>query len=154
MRTWLKNLRSRSLAVRGAVLASVVLALLALIGPIGWALDGAAGVAAAAAAAALCFVGTAAALGLSHLLRAPDHVLYGVLAGMATRMGIPLAFGMAVHLHGGALAQSHFLHYLLVFYPVALAVETFLSLPKTGPNAAAGSAIDVGTSRQTTRDPS
>jgi len=154
MRIWLTNLRSRSLAVRGAVLASVVLVLLAVLGPIGWVMDGATGVAAAVAAATLCFVGTALALGLSHLFRAPEHVLYGVLTGMAARMGIPLAFGMAVHLHGGALAQNHFLHYLLVFYPVTLGVETFLSLPKTGPNVVAGSTIDLGTCPQTTQDPS
>ena len=134
MRTWLTNLRSRSLAVRGAVLVSVVLVLLALVGPVGWALDGPTGVAAATAAAALCFVGTALALGLSHLLRAPKHVLHGVLLGMIARMGIPLACGLAIHLQDGSLAQGHFLHYLLVFYPVTLAVETFLSLPKTGPN--------------------
>lgn len=151
---WLTNLRSRSLAVRAAVLASVVLVLLSIIGPVGWALNGAAGVGAAVAAAALCFVGSALALGLGHLFRAPEHLLYGVLAGMIARMGLPLAFGMAVHLHDGPLAQSHFLHYLLVFYPVTLAVETFLSLPKTGPNVAAGSTVDVGTSRQTTQDAS
>ena len=40
MRTWLINLRSRSLALRGAVLASVVLVLLAVVGPIGWVLGG------------------------------------------------------------------------------------------------------------------
>ncbi|HYW80472.1 MAG TPA: hypothetical protein VE890_12895 [Thermoguttaceae bacterium] len=137
------------------MLASFVLVLLVPIGLLGWAMDGMAGTAAASVAATLCFVGAALALGLSHLLRAPEHVLYGVLMGMAARMGIPLASGMVVHLHGGALAQSHFLHYLLVFFPVTLAVETFLSLPKTGPNVVAGSAIDLGrTCRQTTQDAS
>ena len=154
MGTWIANLRGRSLAARGAMLAAVVLALFALVGPVAWAISGTAGVLAAAAAAGLCLVGASAALVLSHWLRTPERVLYGVLAGMGARMGIPLAFGMAIHLHGGALAQSHFLLYLLVFYPVTLAVETFLSLPKSGSTSTAGSTIDVGPCRQSPQDAS
>jgi len=153
MKTWLANLRSRSLGTRTAMLASVVLVLLTVVGPIGWAMNGPIGLASAAAAAAACFAGTALALGLAHLFQAPQHVLHGVLFGMIAKMGIPLSIGLAVHLQDGALARSHFLHYLLVFFPVALAVETFLSLPKTGA-IAAGSALDVGTHGQTKQDAS
>jgi hypothetical protein len=68
----------------------------------------------------------------SHLLRGPKHALAALLAGMAARMGIPLAFGLAIHLQGGPLAEAGLLYYLLVFYPVALAAETALSLPPPG----------------------
>ncbi|KKK71860.1 hypothetical protein LCGC14_2909710, partial [marine sediment metagenome] len=57
MGTWIENLRGRSLAARGTILAVVVLALFALVGPVGWAISHTAGVLAAAAAAGLCLVG-------------------------------------------------------------------------------------------------
>jgi hypothetical protein len=49
--------------------------------------------------------------------------------GMALRTGVPFVVGIAVHLHGGPLAQAGLLWYLLMFYPIALVVGTILSLP-------------------------
>jgi hypothetical protein len=77
-------------------------------------------------------MGAAIALLLSHQLRGPRYALHGLLAGMAARMGIPLGFALACQLHGGLLADSGLIYYLLVFYPSTLAVETFLSLPILG----------------------
>lgn len=49
--------------------------------------------------------------------------------GMIARSGLPFAVGAMVHLQGGPLAQAGLLWYLLVFYPIALAAGTVLSLP-------------------------
>ena len=97
--------------------------------PVAILLRGWEGLAAAAAAAVFCLAGATIALVVSHLFRRPKQVLAGMLLGMAARMGIPLGFGLACHLHAGALAQAGLLYYLLVFYPVTLGIETVLSLP-------------------------
>ncbi len=129
--TWLADLRNRSIAARGTFLGLVVLGLYALVAPVaGFFCGGPAGIWAAAAAALLCLAGAGLALVVSHALREPNHALYGMLLGMAARMGIPLGFGLVCHLQGGALAEAGLLYYLLVFYPVTLGVETALSLPR------------------------
>ena len=109
----------------------VVVGLYALVAPVAGFCGGAAGIWAAAAAALLCLAGAGLALVVSHALREPNHALYGMLLGMAARMGIPMGFGLLCHLQGGALAEAGLLYYLLVFYPVTLGVETALSLPST-----------------------
>lgn len=131
MATWLADLKNRSLATRAGMLVLVVLVLYALAAPVAWHLGGSTGVWAASAAAGLCFCGAVLALVIAHLFRAPQHVLYGMLLGMAPRMGIPLGFGLAYHFYGGGLAEAGLLYYLLVFYPITLGVETVLSLPQT-----------------------
>ena len=73
------------------------------------------------------------ALGLTEPLRGPQQVLALVLVGMMVRMGIPLAAALTVCFCGGPLANAGFLYYLVVFYPVTLTAETFLSLPEREP---------------------
>ena len=130
MGIWFPNLRNRSLATRGAVLAAVTVLFCALVGPVAFCVGGPAGLSASAAAGGICLLGAAIALTVCHVLRSPRTVLYGMLLGMAARMVIPLACGLTIHLWGGTLAEAGFLYYLLVFYPVTLAVETSLSLPQ------------------------
>jgi hypothetical protein len=130
MITWLHNLRRRGTAIRAMVLGIVVVVVFVLIGPVAGGLGGCVALAAAALAAALCLTGAIVALVASHLLQGPHHAMAGMLTGMAARMGIPLAFGLTIHLHGGSLAEAGLLNYLMVFYPVTLAVETFLVLPE------------------------
>ena len=125
----LTALRRQGVGTRTAVLAVVVLVVWAVVAGLAGRLSGAMAVAAASVAAGLCLAGALAALLTAHWLRDPKLVLHAVLAGMATRMGIPLATGLAIHFRGGALADAGVLYYLLVFYPVTLGVETFLSLP-------------------------
>jgi hypothetical protein len=60
----------------------------------------------------------------------PRPVL-AMLVSMAARMGIPLVPALAIHLAGGPLANAGLLYYLLVFYPITLAVDVALSLPST-----------------------
>ena len=129
MGTWFANLRNRSLPARGAFLGLVMLGMYALVAPVAGYCGGSAGLWAAATAAVLCLAGAGLALVISQALRSPKHALYGMLLGMAARMGVPLAFALACHLHGGALAEAGLLYYLLALYPVTLAIETALSLP-------------------------
>ena len=133
MATWLADLRDRSIAARGAFLGLVVLGLYGLVAPVACCCGGRAGMLAAAAAAFLCLAGATLALVVSHALREPNRALYGMLFGMAARMGIPLGSGLLCHVQGGALAEAGLLYYLLVFYPVTLGVETALSLPRSQP---------------------
>jgi hypothetical protein len=143
MDTWLENLRSRGLGRRALVLGLVTLAMYAVVAPVAGCLGGQAAIWAATVAAGLCLAGTGSALVASHFLRGTKRALCGMLVGTMLRMGIPLIFGLGCHLHGGFLAQAGLLYYLLVFYPVTLAVETVLSLPLVdqrghGPNASRG----------------
>lgn len=103
--------------------------LLWLLAVVGWGLSGWPGVAAVAVAGGICWASGSVALLASHACRQPDHFLLGVLLGMLTRMGVPLAFGLVIHLRRGPLTEAGFLYYLLVFYLCVLAVETVLSLP-------------------------
>ncbi len=130
MLRWLNRLQNGSPVVRVVLLASTTLAEFALVGPLAVYLGGRMGLAAAAVAAALCLAGAASALIAADLLRGPQSALQALLAGMAFRMGIPLGAGVALYVRGGPLAEAGVLHYLLVFYPVALTIETALSLPR------------------------
>lgn len=112
-------------------LGIAVTAVLAIAGPIAAWLGGSNALAAAAAAAMVCGAGAVAALLVARWLRAPQYLLAALSVGMGLRTGIPLAVGLAVHLQGGPLAKAGFLCYLLIFYPVTLAIETFLLLPPT-----------------------
>jgi len=112
-------------------LAIAVALLLAPAGMAGSLISGGWGLAAAVVAAVCCWLGAASALAAAVLLADVAGGLAGLLAGMVLRMGIPLTCGLVLHLRNGALAQAGVLYYLLVFYPVTLAVEIALSLPRT-----------------------
>ena len=131
MVAWLSSLRNRGVAARAMILGAVVLAALAATAPVAIRLGGSVALAAAAMAAVLCLAGAAAALVIVDRLRTPNSALAALWIGMSVRTGVPLAIGMAIHLHGGPLAQAGLLWYLLLFYLIALAVGTFLSLPPT-----------------------
>ena len=130
MATWLGNLRNRGVAVRLMVLGIVVLAGYTLAAPVAIHLGGSVALAAAALAGGLCLAGAAAAVVIADRLRGPSGALAALWLGMALRTGVPFVVGIAVHLHGGPLAQAGLLWYLVVFYLVSLAVGTFLALPR------------------------
>ncbi len=143
MTTWLGNLRNRGVAARGAILAIVAAAALAMVAPVAWRLGGAAGVAAATLAASLCLAGAVLALLAGHRLREPRQAGTALLAAMAARTGIPLAAALVIHLRGGLLADAGLLYYLLVFYPVTLTAETLLSLPPSRAGHPANAVADT-----------
>lgn len=125
----LNDLRNRSATVRIAALTIVVFVVFGVVGPVAFHIGDMIALAAAAVAAGLCLIGASAALMITRVLSGPNLALIAMMTSMMARMTIPLAFGTALHLLGGPLAKAGLLYYLLVFYPVALAVETMLSLP-------------------------
>jgi hypothetical protein len=129
MVAWLANLRNRSLSARLAVLILTLIAVYSLAAPVAIQWGGSRALAAAAVAAGLCLLGAAAAIVTTDRLRGPAAALAALWLGTILRMGVPLAAGLAIHLHGGLLAQAGLLWYLLVFYPAALIIGTIVSLP-------------------------
>ncbi len=131
MATCWSNLRSRGTVVQAVALGVAVTAVLAIAGPIAAWLGGSNALAAAATAAMICGAGATAALLVTRRLRAPQHLLAALTVGMGLRTGIPLTVGLWLHLQRGPLAEAGLLYYLLIFYPLTLAMETLLSLPPT-----------------------
>ena len=129
MERWLVSLRNGNLATRGICLGLAVLAFYGLVSPVALFWGGLPGLWAAGAAAGFCLAGAATALVAGHGLRGSEHVLAALLVGTTARMVVPLALGLTCQLCGGPLAEAGVLYYLLMFYPVTLAVETTLSLP-------------------------
>lgn len=101
---------------------------LAVVGPLAIHWGGLPGLAAGSLAAVSCWIGAVAGFLIGR--RMAPNVLGTLLAGMAFRMGVPLAFGAAIHFLGRPLAQAGFLYYLLLFYPAALLMETMSSVPR------------------------
>ena len=133
MASWLGRLRSRGVAVRLAALGVAVLAAYVLAAPMIVHLGGLDGLTAAGLAGGLCLAGAAGALAMGNMLRGPGGVLAALWLGMLLRMGVPFGIGMTVHLQGGRLAQAGLVWYLLLYYPITLAVGTVLSLPPRAP---------------------
>ncbi len=121
----------KSLLLRELILLVVVIAAGAIIIPVGWMIfPSPMGLLAGASAAGVCFLAAASALGACEPLRNPRHLLALVSVGMALRFGIPMAAVFAVFFLLRPLANAGFLYYLIVFYPITLAVETALILPQ------------------------
>ena len=129
MRDLFFRLRNARLTVQLAALLVAVLCVYAVVAPIAGRLEGGLGVAAAAIAAGLCLAGAGVSLAAANVLGARDRVLRGMLIGIIARMIIPLGFGVGLHFYSRPLAEAGLLVYLLVFYPVTLAVDTALALP-------------------------
>ena len=129
MRGLFPALRDAKLTVQLVALLVAVACVYAVVAPIaGW-LKGGLGIAAAAIAAGLCLVGAGVALAAAIVLRASNRALVGMLIGLVARMFIPLGTGVGLHFYSQPLAEAGLLVYLLVFYPVTLALETALALP-------------------------
>jgi hypothetical protein len=129
MITRLSDLRRRNLMFRGAILGLALFLALLTIGPIAFYWQGAIALEAAALAALLTLAGAGMALVVADRLRQPHEALLALSLGTMLRMGVPLVSGLVIHLYGGPLANAGFLYYVLIFYPVTLAVGTTLSLP-------------------------
>ena len=130
----LRRLPQKNLLFRIVFLGAVTLVATAIILPLGFLIScNRVGVLAGATAGGICLLAAWVALTLSEPLRRPQSVLTLVHVGMMARMGIPLAAALIVYFRGGPLADAGFLYYLIVFYPVTLTAETFLSWPERVP---------------------
>lgn len=128
MRPMTATLRNRGLLTSQIALALAVVAMGAAVGAIAWWVAGSSGVAAAGLAGVTCWLGAAGALETATLLARRGHGLAGLLAGMAIRMGVPLAMALILFVRGGPLVEGGLLYYFLAFYPLTLAIETAFSL--------------------------
>ena len=132
MRSWIATLRNRGLVAQLSGLGLAVLVVYAVVAPVAGGISGLLGLAASATAAAACLLGAAAALVASRGFSRGERVLHGFLVGAALRTAVPLASALALQFSVKPLADAYLLIYFLVFYPVTLFVETFLSLPRAG----------------------
>jgi hypothetical protein len=124
-----QTLRKQSIFVRSEVLVIFEIFLFAAITPFLWIFGSVWSFAAVGVAAGLCTVGALLGLWIHYIFCDPKLALTALLLGMAVNMGVPLAFGVVIHLHGGPLSESGFLYYLLFFYLLTLAMKTMMTLP-------------------------
>ena len=85
------------------------------------------GLQAAALAAGACLVGAQFGLLNTVLFPGLDPGL-GILLGMLPRMGVPLLVGLLVFRRAEHLVKAGFFYYVIVFYLVTLAMETWLAV--------------------------
>jgi len=119
------NDNSFVLAARLVLPLALCYALVAV--PVYW-YQGLLGLAAAGVAALVCALGSAAAAIAASRLSATGQNVSATLLAMMLRMALPLAFCMIIYLQGGPLADAGLVLYLLVFYMVALAADTWQAL--------------------------
>jgi hypothetical protein len=127
-----QSLRKQSIFIRSLMLMIFEIFLFAGITPFLWIFGSAWSFAAAGAAAGLCTIGALLALWI-HYLCDPKSALMALLLSMAVNMGVPLAFGVAIHLYSRPLSHSGFIYDLVFFYLMTLAMKTALTLPLPRP---------------------
>lgn len=88
--------------------------------------QGSAGVVAVAVADATCWLAAMAALVLAGSLRNTPHAVGGILGGTLVRMLAPLAVGLGCRLAAPELFRVGLLGWMVIFFLLALAVETLL----------------------------
>lgn len=121
---------------QAGMLAGVVVAAWLPVAPLAYAISGSAGMIAAAVAAGLCLVGAVVALVATLPFRAASGAMYTLAIGMLARTFIPLAAGVVLHARVPLLAGAGVIEYLLIFYLIALATETVLTVAKIPPSTA------------------
>jgi hypothetical protein len=116
--------------ISGAVtLLATVLLGYAAISPVAAWTQGTPGLWAAAVAALICLAAGMMALGLIERLSA-SNPLASALGGMTLRMVVPLSAVAAVYWWDGPLTETGMVFYVLAFYMITLAVETYLAVRK------------------------
>jgi len=94
----------------------------------GFSQHGNTGLLVAAIAGGVCWLGATLALICSAMFRGQQQALNGMLLGMLFRMGLPLGTGVILSQQVGFLAEAGIFGTILVYYLLALVVETLLSL--------------------------
>lgn len=94
--------------------------------------SGPVGLQAAAIAAAICWLGAAGALASAYFFRDSQQAAASLTLGMVFRMGLPLGCVLWLLSQGGPLVDAGIVGMIVVYYLVALVVETALSLRLVG----------------------
>lgn len=111
-----------------ALVTGVLLAVFPAFGWFGWHFHGLPGVWAASLAGGVCWLGSAGALLLATLFSRPDQALASLLSGMFLRMGLPLGVITFLVVREHPWLEANVVAMTVVFYLIALVVETLLSL--------------------------
>jgi len=111
-----------------AILMAVLAPLAAVFGSIAFFRSGSVGIGAAVIALGVCWLSASLALSCVYVGQEIKNPIAGILGGMIVRMGLPLAFGLAIQRSPGPLADAGCFLMILGLYLVALVVETWLSL--------------------------
>lgn len=130
---WVAVARSLSPVARAGLLLLILAVAVLMALPVALNATGWEGVAAAGCAALLCFAAGVAVIVVTMFASSPENVAYLVVLGMLFRMGIPLVSCLAIYFRGGLLVDAGMVYYLLVFYPLALAFETWLDVVRLSP---------------------
>jgi hypothetical protein len=118
----------RGMTSRGGQLVLVALLTLLVVGPLSYLWFGLESFQAALVANGICLAASIVAALLGELPRGENRVLYGMLLGTLFRMGIPLLAGLALDQRYPSLAEAGVMYYLIFFYLVILAADTWLSV--------------------------
>ena len=110
------------------LLLAVMVALLPVFAWVGHDRRGMAGVWAAIFACGVCWLSATVALWLVGMSRHREWVIHATLIGTLFRTGLPLSMGLLLQHQGGELAQGGVFGMILLYYFVALALETALSV--------------------------
>jgi hypothetical protein len=128
VKTIWRTLQKQGLLVRSFVLMIFEIFFFVGITPFLWIFGSVWSFAAAGTAAGLCTIGALLAIWI-HYLCEEKSALMGLMLSMGVNMGVPLVFGLLIHLYVGPLSESRFIYYLVYFYLLTLAIKTMLTLP-------------------------
>jgi hypothetical protein len=103
-----------------------------VLAPLVWALQGSIGLVAIVTAAFICGASSVGAQLIAVLLVGSSPV-HSVMIAMLLRMVPPLALCAAVGLRRGPLTDAGIVFYMIGFYLVTLAVDTWLSVRRISP---------------------
>jgi len=113
------------------MLFALLLVAALLVAPFTFNQSGSRGPIGLAVAALVCFFAGVAAEAVSWLMMRIGSPLGGTMAGMAIRMFPPLAVCVALAASGQSGREHlHFIFYLLAFYMLMLAMETWLAVKR------------------------
>ncbi|MCA9247392.1 MAG: hypothetical protein KDA42_09765 [Planctomycetales bacterium] len=123
-----KHLSAPALLANAGWLAVILLAALLVVAPIAGSAWGMMAVWSACLAAAVCLVAALVGLLVAERFRRAGNQVGFLLGGLVPRMVIPLAVCLVIHWLGGPLVDGKAVPMLLLFYLVALSVETYLTV--------------------------
>ena len=113
---------------RGVLLVTAVLGgVFPAFAAFGYAAHGPDGLWAAGFAAGACWVGALVGFAAMIPFQGPQAV-NGVMLGMMVRMTVPLAAALWLFMRGNTLAKAGAVEMLVVYYLLALALDTFVSV--------------------------
>lgn len=104
-----------------------------VLAPLVWALQGSAGIVALVTAALFCGASASGAQLIAVLLVGSAYPIHAVMIAMLLRMVPPLALCAAVGLRRGPLTDAGIVFYMIGFYLITLAVDTWLSVRRISP---------------------